>query len=123
MEQKPNIEQPLSFEEELALARALTDAVDRRNQFIAGYGGFDNFAESWGNLTEPRAEYDKYEDAYNQARKEFDEKVLDKAGFVKKAREIGNGRIVDDISMMFGVAQERRSKEKFFSRIFNGDRK
>lgn len=105
------------------MARALTDATDRRNRFIEGYGGFDNFAESWGNLPKQRAEYDRYEDVYNQARKAFDEQVLDKTGFVKKAREMGNDRIADDISMMFGIAQKKSQKGKFFSRIFKGGKK
>lgn len=108
----------LSFESQLVLAKALFEAVDKRENFVKAHGGdFDTFAESWANLEEPRAEYDALDEVAENARKEVDEKISDKKEFVKKLKESGEKELAERISSMFGVPGE-----KFFSRIFKKGR-
>src|SRR3989344_2912469 len=103
-----------SFEENLALAKALSRAIDRREEYPKMHGGsFDTFAESFANLPEYREPYDKLCDEAEKLRKEFAEKVADKKEFVQKAREAGEDEIAGLIGMMFSVP-----KEKLLSRIF-----
>ncbi len=94
----------LTFEEKFILAYKLVKANDELNSFIAGYGGIDTFAESWANIPEPRAEYDRLQDAANAARAEFDENIHDKDEFVLKLKEAGRDRIADRISEMLAVS-------------------
>ena len=108
----------LSFESKLALAKALTEANDRREDYPVMHGGdFDTFAESFANLPEYREPYDKLCDEAEKLRKEFDEKVSDKKEFVLKLKEAGEIDIAERIGKMFRVPEE-----KLLHRIF-GKRK
>lgn len=106
-------EQELSFEEQVALATTLFQAVDDRNVFIQRQGGFDTFAEAGQHVNGMRGVYDSMEDAVSVARQEFDEKVVDKSAFVSQLRSVGNDALADVIASMFGV-----SKGNIFSRFF-----
>lgn len=56
------------FEEQVALATTLFQAVDDRNVFIRNQGGFDRFAEVTQYEMGMRNSYDKMEDAVSVAR-------------------------------------------------------
>lgn len=100
----------LALEEKLALAYKMTQTSEDLNRFIEGYGGFDTFAESWANLKQPRADYDRLQDAANTARNEFNEKVADKAEIVLKLREAGRDRVADRIITLFGGKPSLKEK-------------
>ena len=99
-------EQELPFDQQLELAKVLFDAVDERNVFIKIQGGFDTFAEVGQYIKGMKDAYDKMEEDVSKARREFDEKVFDKKGFVNKLREIGENDLVDRITSMFGVSKK-----------------
>jgi len=117
-EVSPDVQQEreLSFDQQLALATALSDAVDKRNVFIQAQGGFDTFAEAGQHVDGMRDEYDKMEDAVSRARKEFDEKIPDKGKFIEQLRNTGNDALADMISVVFNFFKDSRSS--VFSRIF-----
>ncbi len=89
IERAPNGEQEqgLSFDQQIALATALSDAVNERNRFIQAQGGLDTFAEAGQHMKGMREAYDELEDTVSRARKEFDEKISDKKEFVKQLRK------------------------------------
>jgi hypothetical protein len=99
-------EQELSFDQQLELAKVLFDAVDERNVFIKRQGGFDTFAEAGQYIEGMRDTYDKMEEDVSKARREFDEKVFDKKGFVNKLKEMGKNDLADTITSMFGVSKK-----------------
>ena len=103
---------PLTFEEQIALADVLRNAVNNRNQYIRGQGGFDTFAEVGQHFNNSRAEYERMEDVVTQARADFDQKVPDKNEFVRQLKDERNEELASLIARMFGV------KTGFFSRIF-----
>lgn len=106
-------EQELSFNQKLSLAETLFDAVTKRNTFIQAQGGFDTFAEAGQYAGNMRSAYDDMESAVSHARKELDEKISDKAGFIKQLRDAGDNSIADMIREMFEIAEG-----SVFSRIF-----
>jgi len=106
-------ERELSFEEQVALATTLFQAVDDRNVFIQRQGGFDTFAEVGQHVNDMRSVYDKMEEKVSVARQEFDEKVVDKNAFVSQLRSVGNDALAGVIASMFGV-----SRGNIFSRFF-----
>ena len=110
-------EKGLSYADQLALAKALIKAYDERNAFIERQGGFDTFAESFGNLPEYRSMYDKLEDTGGAARKKFDENVQNKKEFVNKLRENGDHELAEQISKIFGIP-----KASLLKRIFKNHR-
>lgn len=114
----PAPEKEVSFEEESALARALFDAVNESNEFMAHQGGIDMFYDVGQHVGDARAQFDALEKTRNLARKAFDEKVLDKVGFVEKLRATGEIAIADRISEMFSVRQNKNEGRGMFSRWF-----
>jgi hypothetical protein len=106
-------EQELSFNEQLSLAQTLANAVNNRNDFIKNQGGFDTFAEAGQHVMGGRASYDGLEQKVTDARKQFDEQVLDKKGFVTKLRSVNESDLADMMSSMFNI-----SKGNIFTRLF-----
>lgn len=109
----------LSFDEQLTLATVLLQAVDKRNRFVEGYGGFDTFAEAWQHVGDNRAVYDELEKAAARARQELDEKITDKKAFVEQLRNAGHEDFANRIASMFGVSSKvkKESKGSIFSRF------
>ena len=118
-ETPPNQERELSFEEQFALATALVQAVDRRNRFTEGFGGFDTFAEAWQHVGDNRKVYDELESAVTRTRRELDEKIADKKVFVDQLRNTGHEDFASRISSMFNASSKTRkiAKGGFFSRF------
>ncbi len=118
-------ERELSFEEQLVLAEVLLQAVDRRNRFTEGFGGFDTFAEAWQHVGDNRKVYDELEASVTQARRELDEKISDKKSFVDQLRNTGHEDFAKSISSMFGVSSKnaKPSKGGIFSRFSKSDKK
>jgi len=109
-------EQELSFDQQVESAKVLFDAVEKRNVFIQGQGGFDTFAEAGQYVNDMRAAYDKMEDALSSAMQDFDKKIVDKKEFVEKLKDMGEDDLADTIGGMFGVSNESlfsRFKKKF----------
>lgn len=96
-------EQEPTFEQQLELAKALSNAVDERNDFIKRQGGFDTFAEVGQYVWDARDSYDKMEENVSKTRQEFDKKVIDKKEFVNKLINIGENKLADRISKMFDL--------------------
>lgn len=112
-------EKEVTFEEEASLARALFDAVNECNEFIEHHGGVDTFYEVGQHIGDERTQFDALENSRNVARKAFDEKVLDKAGFIQKMRVSGETAIADRISEMFrGPKNIETPKGSIFSKLF-----
>jgi hypothetical protein len=103
----------LSFSEQLSLAQHLVDAVNKRNDFIKNQGGFDTFAEAGQHVAGGRASYDALEQKVTDARKQFDEQVLDKKAFITRLRSVNESDLADTISSMFTIP-----KGNIFSRLF-----
>jgi len=101
-------EQELSFDQKVALATTLFQAVDDRNVFIQRQGGFDTFAEVGQHVGDMRSVYDEMENAVSIARQEFDEKISDKKEFVKQLRIAGNDALADLIARMFSVPKDKK---------------
>ena len=99
-------EEPLSFEQQLELAKILSDAVDKRNDFIKRQGGFDTFAEAGQYMEGMRDAYDKMENEVLKARREFDEKVSNKKEFVDRLRKAGEDTLADKITRMFNIPKK-----------------
>ncbi|MEK7520303.1 MAG: hypothetical protein AAB581_03635 [Patescibacteria group bacterium] len=117
-ERKEMGEQELPFEEQLALATALCEAVNNRNRFTDGYGGFDTFAEAWQHVGDNRQKYDELADAVSRTRQELDEKVSDKGAFVEQLKNAGHDDVANRIASMFSVSPKRegivsRLRKKF----------
>lgn len=96
----------LSFEEQLNLANTLYIAVEDRNMFIKGQGGFDTFAEAGQYMPGMSESYERMEKAVSEARRDFDEKVPDKKVFVDKLIENGSYQLADRIGKMFGISEK-----------------
>lgn len=92
-----------NFSEGVRLAIELVNAVDERNIFIRGQGGFDTFAESGQHVEGMREAYEELEGAVAQARLEFDEKVADKRNLVLYLEAIGERYAAEMITRMFGL--------------------
>lgn len=97
------MEQELSLEQQVLLAQTLSEAVDARNNFTAGFGGFDDFADVHQHVGDNRAQYDALDKAASDARKELDEKVSDKKALVEHLRSIGENELAAKIGRMFQV--------------------
>lgn len=96
----------LSFDEKVALADVLFKAVDDRNVFIQRQGGFDTFAEAGQHVGGMRDAYDEMEKAVSDARRDVDEKISDKEGFVRQLREAGRDDLADMSARMFRVSEK-----------------
>ena len=92
-----------SLEEQVDLAQALSDAVDVRNDFIQRMGGFDDFADVHQYVDDNRARYDELEAVFSEARKKFDEAVMDKKALTVHLRQQGQTELADRIKSMFSV--------------------
>lgn len=113
-------EQELSFNEQTQLAQKLFNAVNERNDYIKRQGGFDTFAVT-SNFGNGREIYSGMEKAVSVARKEFDEKVIDKKEFFKKLRSVNETDLADTISSMFQKIEfpeiKLKPKKSLLSRI------
>ena len=98
-------EQELSFNQQAELAKALFDAINARNNFIKGQGGFDTFAEVGQHVDGMREAYESLEAVVSEARSEFDEKITDKSKFVNELKDSGEEDVADAIASMFGVSK------------------
>lgn len=107
--------QELSFNEQLELARKLFESVDERENFVKGFGGFDDFADVHQHVGNNRMVYDTLDDDVLKARKEFDEKVSDKGKFIEELITRGEERLAERIASMFSI---RRPKKGLLSRLF-----
>ncbi|MDO8492150.1 MAG: hypothetical protein Q7S34_00725 [bacterium] len=111
----------LTFEEQFALAKELSDAVDIRNNYIKRFGSFDDFAEIHQYVGNNRLVYDEMEDDVSKAREKFDRDVIDKEVFVNKLRESGKNQLALRISQMFGL--KAGLQNSLLSRIFGRKKK
>ena len=98
-----NIPTEPSFEEQVHLAKELSDAVDARNDFIERMGGFDDFAAVHQHVDGNREAYDELEKSVNTTRKNLDESISDKRGLVEYLRNIHEDALADRIARMFEV--------------------
>jgi len=90
-----------SLEEQINLAKSLTNANDKRNEFIEQFGGFDNFAEASQYVGDNRKQYDELAKKAEEARKDFDKNVVDKKALVKHLQSAGEENLAKRISEMF----------------------
>lgn len=97
-------EQELSFDQQVALAKALVNAVNKRNDFIERQVGFDTFAEAGQHVGGMRGVYDEMEAAVTRTRQEFDEKVSNKKQFIEDLRSSGETVAADMIQRMFNTS-------------------
>ncbi len=102
-------EKELPFNEQVELAKNLFKAVEDRNIFIERQGGFDSFADSGQYVESIKDAHDEMEEAIDKAKKEIDEKVSDKEGFVGRLKEAGENDLADLIAGMFGVSTNSKS--------------
>lgn len=116
-EEKGNQEK--SFEYEVALAQALLNAINERNDFVHRQGGFDTFAEAGQYTPGMKEAYDQMEKAVGDAREAFDTGVSDKAAVVeqmKKTDEMG----AKTIALMFGLEKPNKNVGSAIRRFFKG---
>ncbi len=100
-EKIPNQEPTL--EEQVRLAEELKEVIKRRNVVENAYPGMDDLSVFLDSDPENRKEYDRLWQEYNEARKVFDEKVINKLWLVKHLHEIGKDDLADMIQSMFGL--------------------
>ena len=114
-------EDGMPFSEKLLLAQTLSEAVNKRNDYIRTQGGFDTFAEVGQYLNNSRAVYDELSEAATKAIEEFDREVSDKAEFVAKLKSFGELDLAARLSSMFSIPTETNTavkKRSFLSRFF-----
>ena len=97
----PNPE--LSLDEQVRLAEELRQAVDRRNALESQYPELEDLSVFVNGSPENREEHDRLWREYDEARKLFDEKVINKLWLVKHLRETGKGELATMIESMFGL--------------------
>ena len=88
MEWEPKKEE-VSLDEQVALSKKLSDAVDAANDFIRWFGGFDDFADVHQHVGGNREKFDKLSNVRDVARDELDQKVKDKKALVDYLQSIG----------------------------------
>ncbi|MEK7117960.1 MAG: hypothetical protein AAB861_04305 [Patescibacteria group bacterium] len=96
-------QQEPTLEEQVSLAKTLSEAVDRRNFLTEHYPELDDLSVFVNASAENRNLYEGLEDAANRAREAFDKAVLNKNKLVEHLRKIGENKLADRIVMMFGV--------------------
>lgn len=115
--QANNPEQELSFDEKFSLAKTLFNAVNTRNNFTEKYGGFDDFAEVHQHVGDNRQVFDKMDSAVITARKEFDEKIIDKKQFVEDLISREDIELANMIGLMFNISKRDDKSRGFISEI------
>jgi hypothetical protein len=108
MENSPKQEPAL--EEQINLARALNEAVDKRNALTERYPDWDDLIVFVNSDPENRAHYEGLEQVANEARARFDKMVIDKKALVEHLRKTGEDKLADRIAMMFSVRLRTNSK-------------
>lgn len=112
-----NLEQELSFDEKVALAETLFEAVNARNDFTERHGGFDDFADVHQHIGDNRKKFDEMEVVVTEARKEFDEKITDKKQFMEDLISKGDVDLANLISLMFNIPKRDDKSRGFISEI------
>lgn len=93
----------MSFEDQLALATALFEAVDARNEFTDSFGGFDSFAEMGQHVGDNRKIHDELQNKFADLRKEFDTKIPNKSVLVEQLKAAGKNKVAERIEKMFSL--------------------
>lgn len=93
----------ISLETQTRFAQALSEAVDARNDFIERLGGFDDFADVHQHVDGNREKFDALENAYEIARKTFNDAVTDKKALIKHLRNLNQKALAERIIRMFSV--------------------
>ena len=100
-EKIPN--QEPTIDEQVHMAEELQRAVLDRNVIEDQYPGLDDLTVFMDSDPKNREEYERLWREYDQARKSFDEKVVNKLWLVKHLREIGKDDVATMIESMFGL--------------------
>lgn len=90
----------MSFEDQLALATALFEAVDARNEFT---DSFDSFAEVGQHIGDNRKIHDELQNKFADLRKEFDTKIPNKSVLVEQLKAAGKNKVAERIEKMFSL--------------------
>ncbi|KKS65782.1 MAG: hypothetical protein UV34_C0008G0001 [Parcubacteria group bacterium GW2011_GWB1_42_6] len=101
-----------SLEDQETLAKLVLAAYQRRNEFTASFGGFDNFAEVWQYVDDNRATYDLLEQAGKKAWENFDRNVPDKLVLVEHIAGKGDFDLAESVARISGLKWTRPKPKK-----------
>lgn len=96
-------EQELTLEQQVDLAQKLADANHRRDRLFDQYPDFDDLTVFADGSPENRKLLEDLEREAAEARKVFDEKVVNKLWLVKHLRETNKDELAKMIESMFGL--------------------
>jgi len=105
---------PISFEKQVVLAENMIKAVEKRENFVRGEGGFDTFAEVGQHVEGGREIYDRLNSEAHTAIEAFDAQVSDRQKFVGLLRSSGKEALAEQFGATFNIArnyQEDRRRD------------
>ena len=100
---RENPERHLTLDEQVKLARELSEAIDRRNALTGQYPNLDDLTVFINSSPENRSQFDALEQAANEARERFDKSVTDKDSLVTYLHEESDESLANRIAVMFGL--------------------
>ena len=92
-----------TLDEQVSLARELDDANQRRNRVFEQYPDFDDLVVFADGSPDNRKLLEDLEREAAEARDKFDKGVIDKKALAKHLRDIGENRLAEMITSMFGL--------------------